>query len=224
MEKPTSLKTSRSIFDLDDEGKRKVLSAFDSNIVYDLHSGCWLWTGATQWQGYGRLGARCGVKKMEITAHRLSYEIHVSRIPDGMVIDHRVCRTKMCVNPNHLVVCSRRENVLQPDGGAAINSAKTHCPKGHEYSGYNLMFSPDGGRLCRTCWREIQKRCARVRAKRLGKIDRRTITHCPAGHPYSGDNLIVNNGRRSCRTCINQRKRDKRRSFNKEIENVVTSN
>jgi hypothetical protein len=29
-------------------------------------------------------------------------------------------------------------------------------------------------------------------------------THCPQGHPYSGDNLLINptNGGRQCRTCI----------------------
>ena len=26
-------------------------------------------------------------------------------------------------------------------------------------------------------------------------------THCPQGHPYSGDNLYVNNGHRQCRRC-----------------------
>ena len=26
-------------------------------------------------------------------------------------------------------------------------------------------------------------------------------THCPRGHPYSGDNLMAHNGRRSCREC-----------------------
>ena len=26
-------------------------------------------------------------------------------------------------------------------------------------------------------------------------------THCPHGHPYGGDNLIVANGRRHCRAC-----------------------
>lgn len=26
-------------------------------------------------------------------------------------------------------------------------------------------------------------------------------THCPQGHPYSGDNLYNNNGRRHCKTC-----------------------
>ena len=31
----------------------------------------------------------------------------------------------------------------------------------------------------------------------------RAKTHCPEGHPYSGDNLQINSkGRRTCRTCV----------------------
>lgn len=33
----------------------------------------------------------------------------------------------------------------------------------------------------------------------------RSKTHCPQGHPYSGDNLCVRAGRRECRTCIRER-------------------
>lgn len=40
----------------------------------------------------------------------------------------------------------------------------------------------------------------------LAEVTRRyqsVKTHCPAGHPYSGDNLYVNpSGQRQCRTCI----------------------
>lgn len=28
---------------------------------------------------------------------------------------------------------------------------RTHCPRGHEYAGDNLIFSKSGGRLCREC-------------------------------------------------------------------------
>lgn len=37
-------------------------------------------------------------------------------------------------------------------------------------------------------------------------------THCPQGHPYEGDNLVINatNGARQCRKCI-QARRDARR-------------
>lgn len=32
-------------------------------------------------------------------------------------------------------------------------------------------------------------------------------THCPYGHPYSGDNLMVADGRRRCRTCVREQSR-----------------
>lgn len=32
-------------------------------------------------------------------------------------------------------------------------------------------------------------------------------THCPQGHPYSGDNLRINRGHRRCRTCNIERSR-----------------
>lgn len=36
-------------------------------------------------------------------------------------------------------------------------------------------------------------------------------THCPQGHPYSGDNLYVKpDGRRVCRTCKNDQQRARR--------------
>ena len=37
-----------------------------------------------------------------------------------------------------------------------------------------------------------------------------TKTHCPAGHPYSGDNVRVTNGSRFCRTCSRDASRARR--------------
>lgn len=37
-------------------------------------------------------------------------------------------------------------------------------------------------------------------------INQRAKTHCPQGHPYSGENLYTSpNGRRECRTCWRER-------------------
>lgn len=37
---------------------------------------------------------------------------------------------------------------------------------------------------------------------------RRSRTHCPQGHPYSGDNLYIKpNGARDCKTCLRRRRR-----------------
>lgn len=39
-------------------------------------------------------------------------------------------------------------------------------------------------------------------------------THCPAGHPYDGDNLHVRaNGMRDCRTCARDRRREERKDL-----------
>ena len=44
-----------------------------------------------------------------------------------------------------------------------------------------------------------------------GDHHKRRLTHCPAGHPYSGDNLYINpSGRRLCRECRRQQKRARR--------------
>lgn len=38
----------------------------------------------------------------------------------------------------------------------------------------------------------------------------RAKTHCPQGHPYSGDNLVIHHGSRECRTCKNIKQRARR--------------
>lgn len=32
-------------------------------------------------------------------------------------------------------------------------------------------------------------------------------THCPKGHPYAGENLVIGKGGRACRACKNERQR-----------------
>lgn len=49
-----------------------------------------------------------------------------------------------------------------------------------------------------------------VRRGRAGEVARAraaAITHCPRGHAYEGENLIVSQGKRKCRECSNARRR-----------------
>jgi len=108
---------------------------------------CWLWTAATA-RGYGLYWS--GEKN--VLAHRLAYVAATDTEP--AMLDH-TCRVRACVNPDHLRPIDCRGNLLaSPITLATANAAKTHCPKGHEYTEENTYRYPDGRRRCRTCNRD----------------------------------------------------------------------
>lgn len=106
---------------------------------------CWEWVGARFGSGYGAIN-RDG---HTISAHRVSYELLVGPIPDGLELDH-LCRNRWCVRPDHLEPVVHVENVRRSPLGP---SARTHCPQGHPYEGDNLYVKPSGRRVCVTCRR-----------------------------------------------------------------------
>jgi hypothetical protein len=117
--------------------------------IVDGATKCWNWSGVITANGYGTLSVRHSVRKY---AHRLSYEAHIGPIPKGLDLDH-LCRNRRCVNPAHLEPVTRRENLIRGATVTAQNALKTHCPKGHPYSGENLIIKAAGGRRCRICSR-----------------------------------------------------------------------
>ena len=58
---------------------------------------CWLWTGETATNGYGR----ANIDGRNQPAHRVAYEWLVGPVPDGLELDH-LCAVRNCVNPVHL--------------------------------------------------------------------------------------------------------------------------
>lgn len=70
--------------------------------------GCWLWTGARFFNGYGQFRGGGG-GSARVRAHRWSYEYHVGPIPEGLQLDH-LCRIRHCVNPAHLEPVTQAEN------------------------------------------------------------------------------------------------------------------
>ena len=79
---------------------------FFRRISPEPNSGCWLWDGRVDEDGYGRYGIW---KKSDFGAHRLAYEFYRGPIPDGMCVLHR-CDVRCCVNPDHLFLGSTQDN------------------------------------------------------------------------------------------------------------------
>lgn len=77
-----------------------------SHVSPEPMSGCWLWTGASRDDRYGRFGVDA---KTHRYAHRFSWELAHGTIPDGMLVCHK-CDTPSCVNPSHLFLGTHSDN------------------------------------------------------------------------------------------------------------------
>jgi hypothetical protein len=129
---------------------------FLAKIAVNPMTGCWLWTARIDASGYGRLNRGPGVSPM---AHRFAYEEFVGPIPGGMQLDH-LCRTRRCVNPEHLEPVTNRQNALRGESFAAVNASKTKCTAGHELAGENVRVRERRGSTERECLI-----CARTRKR-----------------------------------------------------------
>mgnify|MGYP001567469602 FL=1 len=130
--------------------KRNTISCFWSKI-YKTDS-CWNWIMGKSDSGYGRFS----YNGKTVRAHRFSYELHNGKIPFDKEIDH-LCRNRLCCNPEHLEAVNHLENVRRGEDGF-LQKSKTHCPKGHEYSGINLYIRKNGWRNCKECKREAVRK------------------------------------------------------------------
>jgi hypothetical protein len=119
-------------------------------LTIDEFSQCWVWNGTVGSKGYGI----CNINRKTILAHRFVYEYCRGPIHDELTIDHVKawgCVHKNCLNPNHMELVTRGENVMRGNGVCAQNARKTHCKHGHLLSGDNLIMRLGGGRDCREC-------------------------------------------------------------------------
>ena len=127
----------------------------EKHIARVPESGCWVWVGAVNKYGYGRVFV--GGKNKH--AHRVTFELHRGKIPDGLVLDH-LCRVRCCVNPSHLEPVTLQENIARGDHtNKAWKSKLTHCKHGHELSNDNVYLRVKRGkteRVCKTCHRRYR--------------------------------------------------------------------
>ena len=87
-------------------------------------AGCWLWLGAVNHNGHGICTTRSGSR----LAHVASFTAFVRPVLPCEVVRHK-CDTPSCINPEHLLAGSQRDNVMDMiDRGRHWSHQKTYQP------------------------------------------------------------------------------------------------
>lgn len=127
----------------------------------DPETGCWNWQRAIRWNGYGAVR----FNRKTVGAHRLAYEVANSVTVDPKVDVCHSCDNRRCVNPAHLFLGSRKENMADCSQKGRI---KTPMLRGEE-SPSSILTSDDVLTI-----REIKGVSQREIARRYG-VDKGTI-------------------------------------------------
>lgn len=124
-------------------------AAVEARIVPEPNTGCWLWLGHLDKDGYANTSCYRGAGV--IKPHRWIFKkLRDAALLKGEPLDHK-CRQRCCVNPWHLERVTPLENVRR---SLPFRKIKTHCPKGHEFTLDNLRLRKGKRtRACLTCHR-----------------------------------------------------------------------
>jgi hypothetical protein len=86
--------------------EQEYIDRFFEYVSPEAITGCWLWTGRIDSDGYGRIQ----LNRIRYGAHRFSAMIYGLDM-SGAVMRH-MCNNPSCVNPDHLVTGSIKDNTL----------------------------------------------------------------------------------------------------------------
>lgn len=192
---------------------------------YEPELDCWISTYSTGSHGYAQIGWGGSeiTKRGVVLAHRASWEHVNGPMPIGKTLDH-ICKSRKCVNPDHMRVLENYENARRTSGR---DWPLGECVNGH--SNEHLQVFPDGRQHCGICaplWKarpklasvpseRAPKREPRPKPKALPKPiaerkRRLTNTHCLRGHELTPENTYTKPSQTytQCRTCKADRARE----------------
>lgn len=137
-----------------------------------------------------------GVHTAPLLVHRLIAEAFLGPCPEGQEVRHLDGNPANNVLTNLTYGTHAENSADMLRHGTHHWSNKTRCPKGHPYDEDNTYILRSGSRVCRQCWK---------------KPPAPRKTHCKQGHEFTPENTITWNDKRSCRTCVNTRARERYR-------------
>jgi hypothetical protein len=124
-----------------------------------------VWTASRNQKGYGRF--RPTGSRLNVLAHRWSWEQVNGPVPDGKELDH-LCRNRACVNVTHLEAVAHIVNVRR----GLVGRPTLSCSRGHSYHGSSAYVGRLGQVACRTC------KSARARLRRRVLTWEQPIRYC----------------------------------------------
>lgn len=116
--------------------------------------GCWLYQGKIHASGY----TVASYRDKSYNTSRVMWLALRGPIEGRLDVCH-TCDVRNCINPDHLWLGTRKQNLLDMADKKRGNKASvTHCPRGHEYAGDNLRKHKGSRRRgCKLCDRIRQR-------------------------------------------------------------------